>query len=126
MFAIKLLIILFGLIIFLAAGSLALRPRSLTDYLLRHAGDSWMHVLAALVRILMGAALLVYSPLSRFPLTFQILGWIAIIAGVFLALLPPSRFKQLVTWAFDRFGGYARIAGLAAVAFGAFLVYAVL
>ncbi len=126
MYALKLLIIAFGLLILIMSGLMTVRPEPLRDFLIRHSGETWMHVAAAGVRIVMGFALILYAVNSRFPLTLQVLGWIAVIAGVVLALVPPARFKQLVSWAFERFGSYTRIAGAAAFLFGAFLVYAVI
>jgi len=126
MYSIKVLIIVFGLFVVVAAGSLALRPKTLTEFLLRHAAETWLHVLAAAMRILIGVALLLYASQSRFPMTLQILGWVAVAAGIIVALVPPSKFKQLITWAFERFGSYTRAAALAALVFGVFLIYAVL
>ena len=56
----------------------------------------------------------------------QVIGWIAVVAGVILALIPPAKFQRLISWAFDRFGRYTRMAGLAAVVLAGFLIYAVL
>jgi hypothetical protein len=126
MYSIKLLIIAFSLFIFVMAGMLALRPGLVTEFLLRHAAKTWMHVMAAAIRVIMGVALILYAPQSRFPLTLQVIGWIAVAAGVILALIPPAKFQQLINWAVDRFGRYTRMAGLAAVIFAMFLIYAVL
>jgi hypothetical protein len=126
MYSIKLLILFFGLLIVVMAGLLMFRPKLLTDFMVRNAAATWMHVMAVAVRLIMGVALLLYASQSRFPLPLQIIGWIAIAAGVILALIPPARFKQLVTWAFERFGHYTRAAALAALVFGAFIIYAVL
>jgi hypothetical protein len=126
MYSIKLLIIAFSLFIFVMAGMLALRPGLVTEFLLRHAAKTWMHVMAAAIRVIMGVALILYAPQSRFPLTLQVIGWIAVAAGVILALIPPAKFQQLINWAVDRFDRYTRMAGLAAVIFAMFLIYAVL
>jgi len=126
MLSIKFLIIAFGLIVVVMAGVLVLRPKDLTEFLLRHAADVWLHVLAAAMRITIGVALLLYAPHSRFPLTLQVLGWIALVAGVIIALIPPAKFRQLITWAFERFGSYTRMAAVAGLIFGVFIIYAVL
>lgn len=121
----KTFIILFGLFVFVMAGVLVARPKEFTSYMLRHAGETWMHVGAVAVRLVLGAVLILYASQSRFPQTLQILGWIALIAGVVLILVPPGKFKQLIEWAFERLGSYTRIVGLFAVLFGGFLIYAV-
>ncbi|MBT8058133.1 MAG: hypothetical protein KJO33_00980 [Gammaproteobacteria bacterium] len=122
----KFLIILLCVLITAMAAWLLVRPESLTRLLLRNAGRTWMHVLAAAVRIVLGALLVLYADQSRFPVVLAVIGWFAIAAGVVLALMPPSRFQSLVEWAFERFGAYVRVAAAAAVAFGLFLIYAVL
>ena len=122
----KTLIILFGLFIIGMAGLMAVRPKLFIDKLMQFADSVWMHVLAAAVRIVMGLALVLYADQSRFPLTLHIIGWIAIIAGVIIALVPHTKFTRLIRWVFDRFAPYTRIAAVFAVLFGGFLIYAVL
>ena len=69
-------------------------------------------------------ALILYAPASRFPQALLLIGWIAVVAGVILALFPPAKFQSLIRWAFDRFSRYTRMAALAAVIFCLFLIYA--
>lgn len=118
-------IILFGLFIVAASFYLVLRPNEFSDLMLRHAGDRWLHVLAAAARIGLGIVLILHAPATRFPLTLTVLGWIALVAGIILVLMPPSVFHKLIRWVFDRLGSYARAAGVLAFLFGAFLIYAV-
>ena len=118
-------IILFGLLISAMAAALLAIPARLTAFMLRHSGDPWFHILAAAIRIVLGIVLILHAAETRFPTALTVLGWIALLAGVAIALIPPSRFRQLVAWLFDRLGRYVRIAAAAALAFGVFLVYAV-
>ena len=122
----KTLIILFGLFIIGIAGLMAVRPKLFADKLMQSVGSVWIHVLAAAVRIVMGIALVLYAEQSRFPLALHIIGWIAIVAGVIIALVPHTKFTRLIRWVFDRFAPYTRIAAVFAVLFGGFLIYAVL
>jgi hypothetical protein len=122
----KNLIILFGLFAIMMAGAMALRPKQFAGTLLRYAETVWMQVLAAAVRIGMGVILVLYAAQSNFPLILQIIGWIAIAAGVVIALMPAAKFTRLINWAFERFSRYARIAAVFGVLFGAFLIYAVI
>jgi hypothetical protein len=118
-------IILLGLLITVMGAVLMLSPARLTQFMLGHSGDPWFHILAAAVRIVLGVILILYADETRFSTALTVLGWIALLAGVTIALTPPSRFQKMVAWAFDRFGRYLRIAALGAVVFGLFLVYAV-
>ena len=81
---------------------------------------------AVLVRLLLGAALIVCAPVSLFPTTFMVLGWIAVIAAIGLALIGRNGMRGIVRW-FDRFPPlFVRFWVLFGVAFGVFLVYGVL
>lgn len=122
----KTTIILFSILMVTMGLILLIRPKAFSKHLLDHADSITLHVLAAAVRIVLGVALIIYAPLSRSPLALEILGWMALVAGVILALLPPSRFKQLMQWALNAFGRFLPVAALAALAFAAFLIYAVI
>ncbi len=122
----NIIIILFGLLIIVMAGIMAVRPKLFADTMLQYFGSVWLHVLAAAVRIAMGIALVLYADQSRFPLALHIIGWLAIAAGVIIALLPHAKFTRLFLWFFEKFAPYTRIAAIVAVLFGGFLIYAVI
>ena len=122
----KLFIILFGVFMVTVAGIMAANPKLITDNMLRFAESVWLHVLAAAIRIVLGTALILYAEHSSFPLTLHIIGWIAIVAGVIIALVPHAKFTRLIHWAFNRFARYTRIAAMFGALFGGFLIYAVL
>lgn len=121
----QVLIILFSLLIILMAGALLFKSKEMTEFLLKNSGRNWMQVVAAAVRIVIGILLVLYAPQSRFPLALQVIGWLAVAAGVVIALIPPSKFQRMIHWVFERFGRYTRWAALGAVLFGGFLIYAV-
>ena len=122
----KILLLLLSLLIFFLGLALVIRPRDSAQLLIDQADNRLMQVLAVGVRLVLGGALILYASESRFPHILEILGWIALLAGVVLAFVPPSRFARLIRWAFDLLGGYMRLAGVAALAFAAFLIYAVI
>lgn len=87
--------------------------------------DWGIHV-AVVVRLLLGAALIIAAPESRFPLIFEILGWIAVVAAVAILLMGRERLRKFVAW-FGRFSeAMIRVWLLFGIAFGAFLVYGIL
>ena len=122
----KILLVLLSLLIFLLGLALVIRPKASAQLLIDQAENRLIHVLAVGIRLVLGGALVLYAAQSRFPHVLEILGWIALVAGVVLAFVPPSRFARLIRWAFDLLGGYMRLAGVAALAFAAFLIYAVI
>ncbi len=114
-----------GLLLF--AGVLLLRnPDSIFALLRNNIENSAIQVIAVLVRVIVGAQLISQSSLSRFPITIEALGWIFIIAGIFLAVIGRKRFRQLLSWVLTNSKPLGRLAGVAAIAFGGFLVYAFL
>ena len=80
---------------------------------------------AVIVRLLMGLSLIIAAPPSRFPVIFELLGWITIIAAVVLPLIGRERIVRLIAW----FEGSSRVLGRAwlvfGLAFGGFLIYGV-
>ncbi len=87
--------------------------------------QDWGIYFAVIVRVLLGLALIIAAPDSRFPLIFQVLGGIAIIAAAGLAFMGRKRIRGLITW-FERFSpAIVRLWLLFGVAFGGFLIYGV-
>jgi hypothetical protein len=78
---------------------------------------------AVVIRLLLGAALIIAAAGSRFPVIFQALGWIAILAALGLAIIGQKRMRKFVAW-FDRFSpALIRLWLLLGIAFGVFLIY---
>jgi len=86
----------------------------------------WGIYFAVLIRLLLGIALLIAAPTSRFPLVLLIVAWIAIVAAVSVVLMGRARLRKFVDWWLARFSpSVIRIWLLFALAFGGFLVYGV-
>jgi hypothetical protein len=121
----KTIILIFAAVMTVLSLAVMFRAKFFTDFLLNKLGTVWMTLLAGGVRIGMGWVMLQAVPISRFPRTFEVLGWLFIIAGVVILLIPPRRLQQFARWAFERFRGFAALGGLAGIALAAFLAYAV-
>ena len=86
----------------------------------------WGIYFAVIVRLMLGVALIITAPGSRFPLVFQIVGWVAIVAGVAAAFIGRERLRRFTNWWFERFSPSGiRLWVLFAMAFGGFLIYGV-
>ncbi len=79
---------------------------------------------AVMVRLTIGALLVLAAPHSRYPLTFEILGWLAIVAALLIPFVGRSRIGRLLDWWSRRSAAGIRLWSLAGLAFGCFLVYA--
>ncbi len=86
---------------------------------------NWGIYVAIVARLLLGAALIVVAPESRFPLVFEILGWFAIVAAVIMLLAGRVRLRRFVAWFEQSSQAMIRVWLLFGFAFGAFLVYGV-
>jgi uncharacterized protein YjeT (DUF2065 family) len=116
---------LFGVLIIVIGVIMLAQPLLSIDMMKRYSESLSLQVLAVVVRLVLGVALVFYGDQSRYPLTLQALGCAAIAAAVFIAILPRDTFKQLITRMLDAFSAYIRIGGFCALVFGVFLTYAV-
>jgi hypothetical protein len=81
--------------------------------------------LAIAVRLILGIVLIAAASSSRFPDALRILGALSIITAVLVPILGSERVRAFVEWWAGRPSGFIRAWATLAVAFGAFLVYAV-
>ena len=78
---------------------------------------------AIVVRLVLGAALITAAAESRFPVVFQVLGSVAILAAIGLAIMGRARMRKFVAW-LDRLATlFIRLWLLLGIAFGGFLIY---
>jgi hypothetical protein len=83
-----------------------------------------LHILAVVVRLVIGVLLIYQSNVSKFPFVIEIIGWLSIVAAIFLAVMGRHNFNRLMSWALSFLKPFGRVGGVFAAAFGAFLVYA--
>ena len=119
-----LIIILFGILIAGSGLVLLVQPAVITGFIEKRDESVWLYAFGIGVRVLLGLLLIVLSDESRFPLVMVILGWISLAAALFLQVLGLKRFTRFMRWIIPKAKPWSRLAGLLAVAFGAFLVYA--
>ena len=120
------LIIIFASLIMLAGVVLLVNPETIFGFLRNNTDSTAIHVVAIITRLIIGALLIAQSSLSRFPLGIEVVGWIFIVAGLTLAIMGRNNFRKLISWVLTKFKPFGRLAGVIAIAFGGFLVYAFL
>ncbi len=118
------LIIIFGALIMLAGAVIVMNPEIIFGYLRRNLDSSAIHILAIVVRLIIGALLISQSSLSKYPLAIEILGWLSIVAALSLAVMGRHNFHRLLSWALTFLKPFGRVGGVFAAAFGGFLIYA--
>lgn len=118
------LIILFGALTVLAGAVIIVNPESIFGFLRNHLDKLALHIVAVVVRLIIGILLISQSSLSKFPLTIELLGWLSIFAAVSLAVMGRQNFRRLMIWALSFLKPFGRVGGALAAAFGGFLIYA--
>lgn len=117
-------IILFGALTLLVGIVIIIDPEFVFGFFRNYMDKPVVHILAVVIRLILGAFLIHQSTISRFPLIIEILGWISIIAAVVLAVMGRLNFIRLMSWALSFSKPLGRVGGIIAMAFGAFLIYA--
>lgn len=118
------LIIIFGALILVAGVIIVVNPETIFGFLNNNIEKPGLHILAVVVRLLLGALLIVQADVSRFPFIIEIIGWISIVAALTFLVIGRSNFKRLMSRALSLTKLYGRIGGVFAAVFGAFLIYA--
>ena len=115
----------FGVFLVAAGISLLIKPSLVFSLLDRNKDSTGIHVLAVVMRLVLGGALIMSADVSGFPMTFKILGWITLLAAIVLAVMGRANFRKLMDWAMGLADKFGRVAGIASVLLGGFLIYAI-
>ncbi|RTR39284.1 hypothetical protein EKG38_10245 [Shewanella canadensis] len=120
----SLLIIVFGFLIVIAGTILTVNPKVIIDFLESNKEKVWIHILAVVVRVILGICLILQSNISKFPIIVEIFGWLSLTAAILITVIGRSSFQQLMNWVITKVKPYARLGGLVSTGFGVFLIYA--
>ena len=119
-------LLVIGVTIIVLAGWGIFVPEKLMTFVTSAMDKSWGIYIAVIVRLVMGSALIIVAPASLFPIVFQVLGVIAIVAAIALLLMGRERMRRFIAWFSERFSApIIRLWLLFGVAFGGFLVYGI-
>jgi len=117
-------IIIFGALTLLAGIVIVINPEVVFGFLRNNLDKLELHILAVVIRIVLGVLLIYQSSISKFPLVIEIIGWLSIVAAIILAVMGRRNFNRLMSWALSLAKPIGRVGGVIAMAFGAFLIYA--
>ena len=110
---------------FLLFGVLAfVRPARIHGFLLGFAGSALKHYAELLVRLLVGASLLLLSPESAFAGVLSAFGWLLIITTALMALIPWRVHHRFTQSAVPKALQFLPLMGLVSLAIGACLLWA--
>ncbi len=126
-FVSQIIVLVIGVTIIVLAGWGVFAPEKLMAFVTSAMDKYWGIYIAVIVRLVLGSALIVVAPTSHFPIVFQAVGVIAILAAITLVLMGRERIQRFVVWWSERFSArIVRLWLLFGMAFGGFLVYGVL
>ena len=120
------IILVFGILTLLAGLVIVVKPDGIFGILRTHLESLSLHVLAVVVRIILGVALITYAADSKYPIILEILGWISLAAAIGLGIIGRAKFQSLMKWALNLGSPYGRTGGFIGILFGGFLIHAVL
>jgi len=118
------LIILFAALTLVTGIFIIINPEIIFGALRDNLEKLSLHVMAVVVRLIIGVLLIDQSSVSRYPLAIEIIGWLSILAAMTFAVIGRRNFKRLMSWALSLSQPVGRFGGVIAAAFGAFLIYA--
>ena len=117
------IIIIFGILTCLSGLVMLINPELVLGWLRKHYEKVLLHVLAVVIRLILGGLMIYQADASKYPLTIEIIGWLSIIAAITFALIGRARFCRLMGWALSQAKTTGRFGGIIAAAFGMFLVH---
>ena len=118
------LIIIFGALTLLAGIVIIINPEAIFGFLRNNLDKLAVHILAVVVRLVIGVLLIYQSSVSKFPFVIEVIGWLSIAAAIIIAVMGRRNFNRLMSWALALSKPLGRVGGVLAVSFGAFLIYA--
>ena len=118
------LIIIFGALTLLAGIVIVINPEGIFGFLRNNLDKLVLHIMAVVVRLVIGVLLIYQANVSKFPFVIEIIGWLSIVAAIFIAVMGRRNFNRLMSWALSLSKSFGRVGGILAVAFGAFLIFA--
>ncbi len=119
------IVLLIGVLMCVLAVWAVIVPDRLRHWVRVITDQPWGYYFAAAVRLLLGLALIFAAPGSRFPVAFQVLGWLTIAAAVGLLIMGQARLSQLAAW-FNRLSDpVVRSWLVLALVFALFLIYGI-
>ena len=118
-------VLLFGVVIVLACIFLLIRAQQLSVFAERILATRWIY-LAALLRLLVGAAMIASAQAFKYSQVITLLGWLLALGGVVLVAVPQPVWVNLAGRLADLPLSVVRLLLVLGLCFGGFIVYAAL
>ena len=117
------ILIVTGAVLVMTGLIILYKPEIIFGLITQKAESPLLHLLAIVVRIILGSLLVINAEASKLPLIIRLFGVISIVAALFLTAMGRARFIRLMYWMLAFIDPLGRIAGFVVAVFGVFLVY---
>ena len=121
----KWIVLFFGAFMIVAGIVLFIDDKIILDYIETNRESSWLYFFAIVMRILLGAALLKTTKISRHPLAFMVIGGIALAAALIFLVIGHEQFQHMMATLIPHFENSGKWSGIVALLFGAYLIYGI-
>lgn len=120
------LVLAFGIYLLTLAVLLIVAPERAKGFLLGFASSAFTHYLEISLRIIIGAALVVYAHRMMFATAFLVFGWMLIGTSAVLALIPWSWHNRFAKLSLPRILKYPALLAIFSAAMGTFVIFSLL
>ena len=101
-------------------------PARASTFLAGFASSARAHYTEQLLRLIAGAAMVVFAPEMRFTRLFDAFGWLLILTAAVLLLMPWRWHRRFGEWAIPLAIRHPKLLALGAFVLGAFIVFSAL
>ena len=119
-------IVAFGLVLIAFTGVVFTKPAIAERFLTAFASSARTHYVEQVVRLVVGAALVVRSPIMWQPKMFCLVGWAIVVSSALLLCVPWRWHQRLGKRVLPLLVRHLRLYAAGSFAFGALLLYGVL
>lgn len=92
-----------------------IRPKRLTGFFANFASTPQAHYLELVLRLLIGASLLIVEPLGPFSTVFRITGWVLLGTSITLLFFPWHQHRRLAQMASSHIAKLAPLIGVSSI-----------
>ena len=118
-------VLLAGLYLVALAAVALISPQRAKRFLESFASSAPAHFFELFVRLVVGAALVLYAPQMKFPGLFAVFGWVMVVTTIGLLAIPWRWHRRFAAWSVPHATRNMRLFALGSLAAGVFIVLSV-
>jgi len=108
------------------AASIVVMPSRAARFLTGFASTARAHYTEQVLRLIAGAAIVIFAAEMKFPDVFRVFGWLVVLTASGLLLVPWKWHHRFGEWAIPLVIRHIKLYALGAFLLGAFILYAAL